>query len=147
LNDEIASSKELLKSYTNSCERKRHEAENLNNEISRLEALVRRFKDNNEEYIKIKKTVEEEVNKLLTDGKALLQFAVASVFKSIRRNPEEYNNLLGYDLPSSGSLLYIEGYKDMILDESKELYDKLLKHFTDSIMDNTVDPVIHPTPN
>jgi len=27
----------------------------------------------------------------------------------------------------------------MILDESKRLYDRLLKHFTNSIMDNAVD--------
>jgi chromosome segregation ATPase len=39
LNDEIASSKELLKSYTSSCERKRQESESVNNEISRLEVL------------------------------------------------------------------------------------------------------------
>ena len=40
LNDEIASAKTLLNSYIISCERKRQEAENLNNEISRLETIV-----------------------------------------------------------------------------------------------------------
>jgi hypothetical protein len=43
LNDEIASARALLNSYHVLCERKRQEAENLNNEISRLEALVNRF--------------------------------------------------------------------------------------------------------
>jgi hypothetical protein len=47
LNDEIASGKALLNSYHISCERKRQESENLNNEITRLEALVSRFKSNN----------------------------------------------------------------------------------------------------
>jgi DNA-binding CsgD family transcriptional regulator len=55
LNDKIASSKELLKSYTSSCEGKRQESESLNNEKSRLEALVTRFKNNNEEYLRIRK--------------------------------------------------------------------------------------------
>ena len=33
-------------------------------------------------------------------------------------------------------MLHIEGYKDMILDEAHRLYDRLLKHLTNSIMDN-----------
>ena len=55
----------------------------------------------------------------------------------MRRNPDKYNNLLGYDLQSSGPLLYIEDYNDTILDEDKRLYDKLLNHFTNSIIDTT----------
>jgi hypothetical protein len=47
LKEEIASTKELLKSYTNSCERKRQEAENLNKEILRLEAIISRLQNNN----------------------------------------------------------------------------------------------------
>ena len=89
-------------------------------------------KGNNEEYINITKSV-EEAKSVLTDGKVLLQFDLASVIESIRINPDKYNNLLGYDLQSSGPLLYIEDYKDTILDEDKRLYDKLLNHFTNSI--------------
>jgi hypothetical protein len=33
--------------------------------------------------------------------------------------------------------LHSEDYKEIILDEANRLYDKLLKHFIDSIMDNT----------
>jgi hypothetical protein len=33
---------------------------------------------------------------------------------------------------------YIEGYKNMILDEANRLYYKLLKHFTNSIIDNAI---------
>jgi transposase len=79
VNNEIASTKALLSSYHISCERKRQESEHLNNEISRLETIISRFKNNNEEYLKIKKTIEEEVRTGLTDGKVLLQFALASI--------------------------------------------------------------------
>ena len=72
LNDEIASAKALLNSYHLLCERKRKEAENLNNEISRSQALVIRFKSNNEEYYKIKQRAEKEVRSVLNDGKVLL---------------------------------------------------------------------------
>ena len=53
-NDEIASAKALLNSYHTLCERKREEAANLNNEISRLEAVISRFKNNNEELFLLK---------------------------------------------------------------------------------------------
>jgi hypothetical protein len=77
-----------------SCECKRQESESLNCEISRLEALVNRFKRNDEEYLKIKKTIEKEVSNVLTDGKVLLHFALASVIEALRRNPDKHNNLL-----------------------------------------------------
>jgi len=44
LNDKVASCKALLNSYHILCERKRQETENLNNEITRLEAVVSQFK-------------------------------------------------------------------------------------------------------
>ena len=144
LNDEIASAKALLNSYHTLCECKRQEAENLNKDISRLETVISRFKSNNKEYLKIKKKVEEEVSKFLTDGKLLLQFALASVIEAIRRNPDKYNNLLVSNILESSTstptqdllLSHILDYRDMILDESKRLYDNLLHHFTNSIMDN-----------
>ena len=145
VDDKTTSSKQLLNSYHILCERKREEIEHFNNEISRLVTLVNRFKSNNEEYIKIKKTVEEEVSKFLTDGKVLLQFALASVIEAIRRDSNKYNNLLVYNISASSTaipaqdlpLLHIEDYKDTILEEAKRLYDSLLYHFANSIMDNT----------
>ena len=98
LNDEIASAKALLNSYYTLCERKREEAENLNNERSRLEALVSRFKSNDEEYLKINQRVQEEVRNVLTGGKVLLQFALAAILEAFRRNPDKYNNLLAHNI-------------------------------------------------
>ena len=144
LNDEIASAKALLNSYHTLCERKRQEAENLNKHISRLETVISRFKNNNEEYLKIEKTVEEEVSKFLTDGKVLLQFALESVIEAIRRNPDKYNDL-GCNTSSTTALpaqqspsWNAESYKDVILGEANRLYDRLLNHFTNSIMNNAV---------
>lgn len=79
MNDEITSAKALVNSYYILCQRKRQESERLNNDISRLKTVIIRFKNNNEEYLKLKKTVEEEIRNVLTDGKVLLQFALASV--------------------------------------------------------------------
>ncbi|HKG42514.1 MAG TPA: hypothetical protein VKA98_10280, partial [Nitrososphaeraceae archaeon] len=144
VNDEIASAKALLNSYHTLCERKRQEAANLNKEIFRLETIISRFKNNDEEYLKIEKTVEQKVKSVLIDNKQILQFSLASVIEAIRRNPDKYNNLLvsntaasSTSTPAQGSLLSnIEGYRDMILEEANGLYDSLLHHLTNSIMDN-----------
>lgn len=142
LNDEISRSRKLLSDYNIFCKLKTQELENINSKISRILTLVNRFKKDNEEYLKIKQTV-EEVSSVLTDGKVLLQFALTSVIESIRRNSGKYNNLLVHNISSSTAvpaqqspLWHIEGYKNMILDEANRLYDRLLKFLTNSIMDN-----------
>jgi hypothetical protein len=147
LNDEIASANALLNSYYTSYERKRQEVEYLNNEITRLEALVGQFKSNDEEYLKIKQIVEEKVNSVLTDGKVLLQFALASVIEVFRRNPDKYNNLLICNSSSSSTAIistqqsssphYDEEYNAMILEVAGKLYNTLLKQLVSTIMDNT----------
>jgi hypothetical protein len=162
LNDEIASSKVLLKSYTSSCERKRQESESLNNEISRLETLVARFKSNNEEYLKIKSTVEDMLKSVLTDGKVLLHKAVFSIIETLRNeNNTTKNHLISflakeaitvshyrdYNYVSSTSTSsssgehklaqYIEDYKDTILEEAEKFYNRVIKDLTDIIIDNT----------
>jgi hypothetical protein len=146
VNDETASAKTLLNSYHLSCERKRQEAENFNSEISRLDTLVSRFKNNNEEYLKIQQTAKNKVTTVLRDNKQILQFALAAVIGALRRNPHKYNNLLAYNTSSTavpGQQLPLssdtEGYNGMILDEAKRLYDILLKHLTKSIVDNAAE--------
>jgi predicted HTH domain antitoxin len=162
LNDKIASSKELLKSYTSSCEHKRQEEENLNNEISRLETLVTRFKSNNEEYLKIKSTVEDILKSVLTDGKVLLHKAIFSIIETLRNeNNTTKNHLISFlakeaitvsryrdykyvSLTSTSSssgehklAQYIEDYKDTILEEAEKLCNRMIKDLTDTIIDNT----------
>jgi predicted RNase H-like nuclease (RuvC/YqgF family) len=162
LKDEIASSKELLKSYTSSCERKRQESESVNNEISRLEALVTRFKSNNEEYLEIKSTVEDILKNVLTDGKVLLHKAVFSIIETLQNeNNTTKNHLISflakeaitvshyrdYKYVSSTSTSsssgehklaqYIEDYKDTILEEAEKLYNCMIKDLTGTIIDNT----------
>ena len=75
LNNQIASTIRILNSFRMSCKRERKEIEKLYNEKIRLDALVRGFKSNNEEYNKIKQASEETVKSVLTNGKLLLKFA------------------------------------------------------------------------
>ncbi len=161
--DKIACSKELLKSYTSSCERKRQEAESLNNEISRLETLVTRVKSNNKEYLKIKRTVEDMWKNVLTDGKVLLHKAIFSIIETLRNenNTTKNHHLISFlakeaitvshyrdykyasstfTSSSSGEhklAQYIEDYKDTILEEAEKLYNRMIKDLTDTVIDNT----------
>ena len=56
----------------------------LDNGDTRIKNCVAQFKNNNKEYLKIEKTVEEEVSRILRDGKVFLQFPLPSVIGSLK---------------------------------------------------------------
>jgi hypothetical protein len=153
LNNKIASTTRLLSSFRISCKRERRELEKLYNEKARLEAIVTEFKSNNEEYLdKIKQAAEEKIKEVLTNGKFLLEFAVASVIESLRSNPDLCNFMMYYnsnnDTISYGSnypSLMLSGqqyqqqsfndtYAALLLEESEKLYNKLITELTNSVI-------------
>ena len=164
LKDEIANTKELRKICTSSYERKLQELENLNNEISRLEALVARFK-NNEEYPRIERTVEEKVKNVFADRKVLLHKAIFCIIETLRNGNnitkdhlisllakeaivvshyKDYSYVSSTSTSSSSSSYaehnlaqHIEDSKDTILEEAEKLYNHMTKELTDIIIDNT----------
>ena len=101
-----------------------------------------------DEYLKINQRVQEEVRSVLTDGKVLLQFALASIIEAFRRNPDKYNNLLLCNWSSSSRAIistqkssspphYDEEYNTMILEVDDRLYNTLLKQLVCRIVDST----------
>jgi hypothetical protein len=142
LNNQITLTTKLLNSIRISCERERREIENLYNEKARLEAIVTEFKSNNKEYLnKIKKAAEEKIKELFTNGKLLLQFAVASVIESLRSNPDLCNFMMYYNSNNAAPLFMSGGqqrqeqsfndvYTSLILEEAEKLYNKLITEFT-----------------
>ena len=74
--------------------------EKLYNEETSLAALVRKFKSNDEEYLKIKQTAEEKVKDVLTNGKLLLKLSMLSIIESLRRN-SELGNFVWYNIPNN----------------------------------------------
>jgi hypothetical protein len=153
LNNQIASTTNLLNSFRISCVRGRSVIENLYNEKARLEAIITEFKSNNEEYLnKIKQAAEEKIKEVLTNGKFLLQFAVASVIESLRSNPElcnfvlngisnNHTNATSYgsnylSLMSGGQQQgsFNDTYTALILEEAEKLYNKLTTELTNRVM-------------
>jgi hypothetical protein len=83
-NNQIETQRKALTSYRISCIRERREMENLCNKKARLKALVTGFKNNNEEYLKIKQVAEDKVKDVLTDSTLLLKSATFPVIESLR---------------------------------------------------------------
>jgi hypothetical protein len=152
LKNQIVSTTKLLNSFRMSCKRERMKIENLYNEKIRIENLVTHFKNNNEEYLKIKQEAEENVKSILKDSKILLKFATFSVIESLRSSPELYNFVIydnsnntpisyGSDYPSlmlSGrqrqQQSFNDSYTTLIVEESEKLYNKLITELTNRVI-------------
>jgi len=107
-----------LTSYSISCIRERRGIAKLYNEKARLDDVLTRFKSNNEEYLdKIKQAAEEKIKEVLTNGKYLLQFAVASVIKSLRSNSEIYNFISYSTSVETTSTTYGSNYRSLISEQ------------------------------
>ena len=156
LNNQIASTINLLNSLRMSCGRERREIEDIYNEKVRLKALVTGFKRNNDEYLdKIKQAAEEKVNDVLTNGKLILKFATFSVIESLRSNPELYNFVIhdnltnttisyGSNYPSfmlSGRQQQQQSFNDiytaLILEEAEKIYNQLTTELTNGVIAGT----------
>jgi hypothetical protein len=149
-NNQIEMKSKALTSYRISCIRERRKIGNLQNEKARLEAIVTGFKNNNEEYLKIKQAAEENVKSVLTDRKLLLKFATLSVIESLRSNAELYNFVIhdnsnntpisyGANYPSlmlsrQHQQSFNDTYTALIIEESEKLYNKLTTELTNRII-------------
>jgi hypothetical protein len=158
LNNQIATTTNILNSLRISCRRERKEIENLCNEKARIADLVTQFKNNNQEYLDtIKHVAEDKVKDVLTDSKLLLKFATFSVIESLRSNPELYN-VISYSTSvetaattyrSNYPSLMLSGrqqqqqqsfndsYTALILEEAEKLYNKLITEFTNRVITAT----------
>lgn len=96
LQDQISNSKRMLKWLRSSCQEEEDNINELQGERIKLKRIVKQFKDNDEEYLKVKKTVKEEVSRVLLDGKGILRLAFYSLIESMRKDPERYSSLIYY---------------------------------------------------
>jgi transposase len=152
-NNQIERKSKTLTSYRISCIRERREIEKLYYEKTRLEALITGFKNNNEDYLKIKRAAEDKVKDVLTNGKLILKFATFSVIESLRSNPELYN-FISYSISdetistpygSNYLSLMLSGrqqhqqsfnasYTALILEEAEKLYNKLTTKLANDVI-------------
>jgi hypothetical protein len=156
LKNQILNSRKLLDSCDLTYKQQAEKIAYLQTKRIALEDLVRRFENNNKEYLKINQTVKDKVDSILSDGKVLLRLALYSLIESIRNEPVKYSSLICYHnnnetthYPASfmhggQQQLYIssrdyftEHYTTMLVQEAEKLYNKLVKEITEGI---TYDP-------
>ena len=159
ITSQIITSSQILDSYNVTCEQLRMKIDCLRNEKMGLQKMVRRFKRNNEEYLKIKKTVDQEVNRFLLEGKELLSLALYSLMEAMRRNPDKYSSIIYYSSASSttsdgdtfykrsnayrqqnqqylSSNSFFNAYKITLLDDTEKLYKTLVREQINNIIAN-----------
>lgn len=156
LEDQIINLNQMRDYYRISCKGEIRNLGYWRKEMTRLRGLVIGFKSNNEEYLKIKRTVEDKISSILSDGKTLLRLACFSLIDSMRKDPDKYCSLIYYNIKSSscngqdysvpstcGQQLhhtsydsFFEAYKSMLLDDAEMLYHQLLHEQAEIIIAN-----------
>ena len=153
LNDEIASAKALLNSYHLLCKRKRKEAENLNNELSRLEALVSHFKIKDEGYSNLKQIVKENVKVVLSEKRVLISISFAAVIQTLKDNPQVVNLIQNRAGANDGEQCkdnhinitqYFESNKVSLLDLAEKNFENLVEVLTNNAIDTAADASSNP---
>jgi hypothetical protein len=114
-------------------EKYKKEIKNLQKEKRELEILM-----SNGQYEKVRQIAEKEANNSLSKGRDLLKLAVVCILESIRQNPDKYNFLINssqyYSGQYAGSRPFIDGYKNLILEESQKLFELMARDLTRRII-------------
>jgi hypothetical protein len=148
---QIADSKRKLEWLHTMIQEEEDNINQLYEERIRLKRLVRLFKDNYEEYLKIKKIVEDQVSRVLLDSMGFLRLAFYSLIKSMRKDPEKYSALVhyanngtsygdSYNTSSFGDPQFnsydpfFKALESTILEDANKLYERLLKEQVNTII-------------
>jgi hypothetical protein len=83
-----------LDTLKSECEKESAVLYDVRHQSAKQQAFVNNLKNNDPEYIKLRKTIEEEMLKILSDKRALLNLALLSIAESIRDNPDKYSSLV-----------------------------------------------------
>ncbi len=68
--------------YRSSCRQEVTKLDALRQQRMKLEAIVRQFENNNQEYMKIRRIAEEKVQDTLSNSKPLIKYAMLSLVES-----------------------------------------------------------------
>ena len=158
LNDlfhQIDSLENMVEWLQTSCQEEEDSLDELEQKKIRLKRLVKQFKENDAEYLMIKRTVQNKVSNLLLDGKGILKVALNSLMESMRANPQKYRDLINYNRNSSAGNIawqytrynhirgqqpfasfdnFYEEYESTLLKDVEKLYNKLVKEWTEQII-------------
>jgi hypothetical protein len=98
LSDDISEEHKTLNQYRSSSREEGLDLAKLRIQKVNLEYMVKQFQNNNEDYLKIKNIVKEEVERILTNHRQLLKIAFLSVIDSCRSDAMKFS-ILYYNMP------------------------------------------------
>ena len=132
----------------------------LQQQREKLEAFVYNYKNNDEEYIKVIKSIEDKIHDSLSDKKPFSKLAIFSLIHSMRNNPDKYASLIYHnnDNQSKGDFnlsetkwsrnviltpppydeYIIEDCKTVVLEESEKLYNILTDQLLCDVINENV---------
>ena len=150
LKSQIQNANQMLDVCHLSCQKEISKMLQLHRQNMGLYRLLRQFKNNNEEYIRIQDIAKQTVRNVLSDNRQLLKFALLALIESLRTDPIRFDFLIhGIPPPLTMSKSTIEGYQgiksfsyytnqnsyaetltDLTVNEAASLYEKMVKEFT-----------------
>lgn len=83
-----------LDKLNSECELETGTLQYLRQQVAKMEAFVHNYKNNDQEYNKLRKSIEDEVHALLSNKKRFLDLAIFSVIYSMRNSPDKYSSLV-----------------------------------------------------
>jgi hypothetical protein len=160
LKSQIQNANQRLYSYHLSCQKEVNKMFQLHRQNIRLNALLIQFKNSDEVYLKIRYAAKQAVSGVLSDSRQLLKFAILSLIESLRADPIKFNFIIhgmpspltmskstriehagnnsSYYVKSSSSYYdqnrYAETLTEVIMTEAANLYEKMVKDFTNEAM-------------
>ena len=160
LKSQIQNANQRLYSYHLSCQKEVKMTLELHRHNMELNSLLRQFKNNNKEYIKVQFVAKQTVRSALSDSRQLLKFALLSIIESIRADPNKFNSLthqMSSTMGISKSTIknhegssnyyatpysyynhnsYADNLIEIIVNTATSLYGKMVKDFANQTMTN-----------
>jgi hypothetical protein len=166
LNDRVSSSRRELYFILRDRERETSWLQNLKQQAAATESFVYNYKNNNEGYVEVIKSIENKISDFLSDKKTFLKIAIIYVIESMRNNPEKYSALVYHNNYNQSSLssiskdncsnlsdasrqavvlppppydnYMIEYYKDIMLEESEKFYNDIVGQLICEVVNENV---------
>jgi hypothetical protein len=161
LKSQIQNTKQILDSHRLSCQKEASKMLQLHRQNMRLGRLLTGFKHNNKDYIKIQLVARQTVKNALSDKKQLLKLALHSLIESWHADPTKFSSLIHSPSPAStisksivmnhansnnyhaipfssyyNQNSYAENLIEIIVNGAANLYEKMVKDFTNETIAN-----------
>jgi chaperonin cofactor prefoldin len=167
LKGQIRDTCKSLDSFKSECRREAAVLQGLRQQTAGLESFVYNYKNNDDKYIKVIKSIENKVRDSLSDKKTFLKLAIFSLIHSMRNDPEKYSALVYHNNDNQNSLssstgskhnnsnlsdpsrqvilpsppydgYIIEHYKYTMLEEAEKLYNDIVDHILCEVVNENV---------